>query len=525
MHPLPAAVRAFSRSCHAFATRRAFAGLLAFAGIVSAGTTHAAVQLAPPFADHAVLQRDRPVPVWGTAGPGEKITVSFHGVSVHTVTGPDHRWSLLLAPRSADNTGADLVVAGENTITLHDVVVGDVWLCSGQSNMGRMVGQSLDSEKETAGAQFPLIRMLSVRGTLADTPADHVVTTGWKQALPENVGRFSAVGYFFARALHQRLGVPIGILHISFGGTRIEAWMSPTALASDPAFAAVQEEWRKDNVIPYAERKAKFDANFAVWQAGETAAKAAGETQRAAFVKTHAKPSAPMTPQQGPAVLFNGMIAPFVPYGLRGIVWYQGESNVWTPDSYHLLFSTLITSWRAHFGQPELPFYWVQLADFETGHNWAWVREAQTQTLSLPHTGQALAIDIGEAGDIHPRNKQEVARRLMLIAGAQLYGDTAEFSGPVLASSQRTGDAISVKFNHAAGGLVVKGSTVNSLEIAGADRVFHPAVAHVDGETLIVSSPGIKEPVAVRYAWCSEPHANLYNAAGLPATPFRTDHW
>ena len=301
--------------------------------------------------------------------------------------------------------------------------------------------------------------------------------------------------------------------------------MSPSAMASDPAFGAAQEEWKKDNVIPYTERKAKFDANLAAWRTGESAAKAAGETEHAAYLKTHAKPLAPMTPQQGPSVLFNGMIAPFLPYGLRGIVWYQGESNVWTPKSYRLLFSTLITSWRAHFGQPELPFYWVQLADFETGTNWAWVREAQTQALSLPHTGQAVTIDIGDPGNIHPRNKQEVARRLMLIAGAKLYGDTAEFSGPVLASAERSGDTMMMHFNHAVGGLVVKGAAVNSLELAGADRVFHPAVARVEGETLVVSSADVKEPVAVRYAWCSEPHANLFNAAGLPAGPFRTDQW
>jgi sialate O-acetylesterase len=499
--------------------------LVLFTGLFGVETSRAAVELAPPFADHAVLQRDRAIPIWGTATPAEKITVQFHGASVHTVAGPDHRWTVTLAPLAADSNGAELVVTGENTLTLHDVVVGDVWLCAGQSNMGRKVSQALNPDIEIPGAHFPLIRMLSVRDTLADAPADHVVTTGWRQAVPENVRRFSAVGYFYARALHQRLGVPIGIIHSSFGGTRIEAWMSPSAMAGNPAFAAVQEEWKKDNVIPYAERKIQFDARIAAWRTGDSASKAAGDAEHAAYLKAHPKPSAPMTPQQGPSVLFNGMIAPLLPYGLRGIVWYQGESNVWTPATYRLLFSTLITSWRAHFGQPELPFYLVQLADLETGTNWAWVREAQTQALSLPHTGQAVTIDIGDPGDIHPRNKQEVARRLMLIAGAQLYGDTAEFSGPVLALAERAGAAMTVHFKHATGGLVVKGAAVNSLELAGADRVFHPAIARVEGEALVVSSPDVKEAVAVRYAWCSEPHANLYNAAGLPAGPFRTDPW
>jgi sialate O-acetylesterase len=487
--------------------------------------SHAKVELAPLFCDHAVLQRDRPVPVWGVAEPDEKVTVSFHGASVETVAGADRRWSVMLGPLAVSGDGADLVVAGKNTLTVHDIVVGDVWLCSGQSNMGRMVGQSINSDHEAASAKFPLIRVLSVENTLADLPATTVVTSGWKVTPPETVAHFTAVGYFFARDLYRKLGIPIGIVHSSFGGTRIEAWMSPTALAGDPAFAGIVPDLKKRNIMHYTERKARFDAALAAWETDEAKAKAAGDAADRIFRKEHARPSAPMTPQQGPSVLFNGMINPLAPYAFRGIVWYQGESNVWRASEYHRLFTALITSSRALFGKNDLPFYWVQLANFETNTNWAWLREAQTQTLALPHTGQAITIDIGEPGDIHPRNKQEVGRRLALIARAHDYGETIEFSGPVFQSAQREADTLRVRFTHAEGGLVVRGDGVKSLEIAGEDRVFHPATARVGGRELVGSSPEVKEPVAVRYAWRSAPVANLYNAAELPAGPFRTDSW
>jgi sialate O-acetylesterase len=507
-------------------------GALATLFATMAFTARAEVKVAPLFRDHAVLQRDRPVPVWGDAEPGEEVRVRFRGAEVRTTAGADRHWSVLIGPLAASGTGAELVVTGKNTITLQDVVVGDVWLCSGQSNMEFTVARAQNAKEEMAGADFPLVREIRVRQLVADMPAADVATSGWRLTTPENVRGFTAVGYFFAREIHRATGVPVGLVNSSYGGTRIEAWMSTAAFARDPAFARTLEEWREGNVIPYAQRKAEYDASLETWQAGEAAAKAAGPQAHEAFLKEHRRPAAPMTPQQGPSVLFNGMINPLVPYALRGVLWYQGESNAWAgvgehrpAMEYRRQFPALIETWREHFARPDLPFYWVQLAGYGTSHDWATLRESQTRALSLPNTGQALAIDVGEDGDIHPRNKQEVGHRLALIARAKTYGEAIEFSGPVLNSARRDGKTWRVQFDHAEGGLVARGEGVTSLELAGADRVFHPATARIEGDALIVSSEEVSEPVAVRYAWRSYPAANLYNRAGLPAVPFRTDDW
>ncbi|HVU25150.1 MAG TPA: sialate O-acetylesterase [Opitutus sp.] len=509
--------------------RRLRAGSLALlAWIVTSAppALRADVELAPLFRDHAVLQRGQPVPVWGFADPGEQVTVSFHGTTVRGVAGADRRWSAILPAEPANAQAADLVVSGRSTVTVRDVVVGDVWLCSGQSNMGRMVGQALESAREIASADYPLLRVIAVHDTVADQPATTVGTTGWKIASPETAAHFTAVGYFFARELYEDLGVPIGIIHSSFGGTRIEAWMSAAALASDPDFASVTREWREGNVVPYAKRKADYDGAVAAWQADEAAAKAAGAAALERFHRERKRPSAPMGPQQAPSALFNAMINPLVPGALRGVVWYQGESNAWGALAYRKLFPALIRSWREHFGRPDLPFYWVQLAGYDTGHNWAGLREAQTMALALPHTGQAVAIDVGEAADIHPRDKQAVGHRLALIARAKTYGEDLEYSGPMLRDARRAGAAWRLSFTHAAGGLVALGGEVEGIEIAGSDRVFHPAPARIEGGMLLVDATAdVPQPVAVRYAWQSYPRANLYNQAGLPAVPFRTDDW
>lgn len=481
-------------------------------------------ELAVLFRDHAVLQRERPVPVWGRAEPGEAIAVIFRGQTVQTVTDSSGNWRASLAPLKASGEGADLVVTGRTTVTLHDVVVGDVWLCSGQSNMGRTVAQALNPDQEIAAAKFPLIRQIAVRNTRANLPARDVGTTGWIEASPENVRRFTAVGYFFAREIHQHTGVPIGIIHSSWGGTRIEAWMSAEALASDPSFAKIGEDWKRNNVVPYEERKTAFDAALAEWQKGEGTAKARSEDAAANYRREHKRPAAPVTPQQAPSVLFNGMIHPLVPYALRGIVWYQGESNAWAAQEYRSEFPALITAWRSHFENVDLPFFWVQLAGFETSHPWAELREAQTLAMQLPHTGQAVAIDLGEAQDIHPQNKQAVGHRLALIARALTYGEPIAYAGPMLQSAERVGRSWRVRLSHAEG-LKSEGGGVRALELAGADQAFHPATARIEGDVLIVSSPEVTEPLAVRYAWKSMPDANLFNGAGLPAVPFRTDHW
>lgn len=496
-----------------------------------AAGVRADVTLAPLFTDHAVLQRDKAVPVWGRAAAGEKVTVAFHQQTRDAVTAADGRWIVLLDALPADAQGADLVVTGKNTVAVHDVVVGEVWLCSGQSNMEFAVNRAANADKEIATANFPLIRHVKIERTVATAPADTVQTSGWQSASPQTVGGFTAVGYFFARDVFQKLGVPVGLVHSSWGGTPVESWMSPAALASHPAFAVVNARWEQD-LSDYPVKKPAYDAKFGDWREAEAAAKAKGPAAHAAFLKLRPWQRAPRGPGDSwtPAGLFNGMINPLLPYALRGALWYQGESNADRAAEYHALFAAMITAWRQHFGQGDFPFYWVSLANYRvpddaTDSTYAFLREAQTQTLELPNTGQALAIDVGNPDDIHPTDKQDVGHRLALLAKNRVYGIVGDDTGPTFSSAVREGAALRVRLTHTAGGLVAHDKPVQSLEVADADKVFHPATARIERDTLVVSAPGVREPVAVRYAWKNSPDANLYDGAGLPAVPFRSDNW
>ncbi len=523
---------------------------------LGAADNRAEVTLAPLFTDGAVLQRDKPLPIWGRAAVGEKVTVRFAGQVREATPAADGRWIALLDPLPASGQGAELVVAGQNTITLRDVVVGEVWLCSGQSNMEWPVSRAADAGREIAAANFPLIRHVRIEHVVAESPAGTVATSGWLPATPAHVGGFTAVGYFFARDLAPKLGVPIGIVHSSWGGTPVESWMSPAALAGNPAFAVVAERWRR-TLADFPTARGAHAARLEEWTKVEAAARAAAPLTAPApsptpaakgrsaakakadpgavyreWLRQNPRPRAPRGPGDSwtPSGLFNGMINPLLPYALRGVLWYQGESNAERPAEYHALFAALITTWRAHFGQDDLPFFWVNLANYEvngdpTQRAYAFLREAQTQTLVLPHTGQALAIDIGDPKDIHPVNKQEVGRRLALLAKNRVYDLTVDDTGPTFAGVAREGAALRVQFTHASGGLVARERPVQALELAGADRVFHAAEGRIERDTLVVSSPKVRDPVAVRYAWTNAPDANLANGAGLPAVPFRSDAW
>ena len=499
--------------------------------LLAALVARADVALAPLFTDHAVLQRDKPIPVWGRADAGESVAVAFHGQTSATVATPDGRWIVFLDQLPADTLGTDLVVTGKNTLTLHDVVVGEVWLCSGQSNMEFTVSRAANADQEIAAARFPLIRQVKIERSVAAVPADTVKTSGWQSASPQTVGGFTAVGYFFARDIYQKLGVPVGLVHSSVGGTPVESWMSPAALASDPAFKTVGARWEQ-TLAKYPEKKAEFDAALAVWTKAEAVATLKGTAAHTAWSKQNPRPRAPHSPGDTwtPTGLFNGMINPLLPYALRGALWYQGESNADHAAEYHALFAAMITAWRQHFGQGDFPFYWVNLANYkaptdDTGSTYAFLREAQTLTLDLPQTGQAIAIDLGNPNDIHPTNKQDVGRRLALLAKHRVYGITGDDTGPTFANIIREGAALRIKFTHADGGLIAHDKPVQSLEVAGADKVFHPATAKILSDTLLVSALGVPEPVAIRYAWRNSPEANLYNGAGLPAVPFRSDNW
>jgi sialate O-acetylesterase len=494
------------------------------AAFVISKTALADITLAPLFRDGAVLQRDQPLTIWGKAAAAEKVEIKFRSQTASVITAADGRWRVTLRPEKAATFASDLVAKGANTVVVRNVLVGDVWLCSGQSNMAFLVRNVNDAEREIAAADFPLIRQFKVPTVAADKPADDVPGS-WAVCTPASVAGFSAVAYFFARDLHQKHGVPIGIVNSSWGGTQIEAWISEPALRADPAAKEVFARWEQ-RLSEYPQKLEQHARAMSKWEKDRADEKGAKGKKRAA----PAKPEGPGS-RWVPGGLYNAMIAPLVPYAMRGILWYQGEANAVRHTEYASLFTSLIKQWRADFGQP-LPFYFVQLANFERGgggkgDDWAFLREAQAKALTLPQTGMAVTIDIGDPKDIHPKNKQDVGRRLALHARHQLFGEKIETDGPMFAAAKREQAGMRVTFTHGEGLRLEPAKTDGrvSFEVAGENRKFFPAQARIDGSDLIVSAENVSNPVAVRYAWRNSPDARLFNAAGLPAAPFRSDDW
>ncbi len=487
-----------------------------------AGPLLAEVKLASPFTDHMVLQRELPVPVWGTAAPGEKITVQFAGQKKSVDAGPDGRWRLDLKRLKASAESRLFTVTGSATaapLTLRDVLVGEVWLASGQSNMDFVVSKKIKyfsgvdhEEQEIAAANHPLIRMFTGKATKAGTPQE-TVGGEWLVCSPETVPGFSAVGYFFARELQQEIKVPVGIVTLAFGASCAHAWIRREAMLGDPAFRAVLDDFdaRVKTFAPLTENENRQ------WEEAAAKAKAAGQ-------RAPRKPrNDPVQDQHNPTVLFNGMIAPVIPYAIRGVLWYQGESITAPRELFPRWNELLITDWRKLWGR-ELPFYFCQLAALDNNSNSPQVRAWQAEALRLPNTGMAVTIDIGDKKDVHPHNKAPVGARLARIALANVYGRKIEFSGPVYASITTEPGALRLKFQHLGGGLVAKDGPLKTFEVAGADGKFVPADAVIEGSAVVVRSAAVASPVAARYAWTNYPEGcNFFNAAGLPAAPFRTD--
>lgn len=490
---------------------------------LAAVAAQAEVILAPLFQDHAVLQRDRPVPVWGMADPGERVSVEFKGQRVGTTADVSGRWIVYLEAIDGSTEPAELIVTGKNRVRIADVLVGEVWIASGQSNMEFALGKTDNAERDIPASDNPLIREFTVKRAMADRPLT-TVEGSWQLASPATAGNFSAVAYYFARDLQRKYAVPVGILHTSWGGTPIESWMSGTMLQDAGLLTLTQTRWQ-ETLSAYPERKATFDRKFAEWTTAEERARTGGAKN------TLPRPYGPVGPDSPhrPSSLFNAMIAPLQPYAIRGAIWYQGESNAPRAQEYATLFAAMIKGWRATWGQGDFPFYFVQLANFlpddPTDREWAYLREAQAKTLAVPHTGMAVTIDIGDPKDIHPRNKQEVGRRLALIARNTAPDTIANASGPRFLAYTVEGATVRIRFTHVSTGLISEKTPPQAFELAGADRVFHPATARIVGDTVIVQSPKVTQPVAVRYAWSNSPDVNLYNGSGLPAEPFRTDNW
>ncbi len=617
--------------------------------------------LHPLFTDNAILQRGIPCPIWGWAKPGEKVTVRMAGKSASATADDTGKWLAKLGPFPAGGPHT-LTVTGPQTVTLNNVLVGDVWICSGQSNMQFGVGGANNAQQEIANAKYPEIRLFSVPNVVAFEPQS-TVNGQWQVCSPETVGGFTAVGYFFGRALHEDLKVPIGLINTSWGGTICEAWASADALKTMPDFVKPVEDLQQ-HVADQKKTAEEFDQQMAAWWAKNDPGSAQGlgwaspaldaagwktmdlpqnwegaglpdfdglvwfrrtvglpeawkgkeavlhlgaiddrDTTWVNGVKVgamdawdkprdyklpadllkpgpnviavrvldtggaggfHGKPEEmrleaadgatlslagpwlyqPSTPlaktspvpqrlDNNPnqvSVLYNAMIAPLTPFAIKGAIWYQGESNADRAEQYARLLPTMIRDWRARFDVGDFPFLIVQLANFMAtdpepkDDAWPNLRWSQwLTTKALPKVGLALAIDIGDAGDIHPKNKQEVGQRLALAALGIDYGKDIEYSGPVYKAMTVEGGKARLTFDHLGGGLVAKGDKLHGFAIAGEDKRFVWADATIDGDTILVSSPDVTNPAAVRYAWSNNPVCNLYNKAGLPALPFGTD--
>jgi sialate O-acetylesterase len=499
-----------------FSMRYVFSAFLLSFLFLGAFRVQANVKMPVIFGDHMVLQQDTKLPVWGWADPGESVTVTFANQSGSAVAGSDGTWRVDLNPVPENSEGEPLTITGNNTVTFHDVIVGDVWIASGQSNMQFGISRDALGAQAVAKSDDRQLRLFCVAfASCVEPQTDMAPNSGhWMVCTPENLGGgygwdgkgFSAVGYYFAREIRQATGRPVGMIDSTVGGTRAQAWLSVSGLQQDPSLAHYADEHRAmANALP--------------------------------------KPP-PLIDPNTTAALFNGMIAPLIPFAIKGVIWYQGESNSYNfamGQEYASVFARLIGDWREKWGEGDFPFLYVQLANFiYQGWSFPMVRESQLKTLALPATGMAVAVDIGNPTDIHPADKTDVGHRLALAARHVAYGENIVYSGPIYDTMTLEGSRISLSFKDIGGGLtmgvppwtptgqpVPEPTELTGFEIAGDDKKFVPAKAEIDGDSVVVSSDQVSDPTAVRYDWDNNPVplGNLYNKDGLPASPFRTDTW
>ena len=476
-----------------FWVRFIFAAALALCVTLCVSSAQAEIKLPKLFGDHMVLQRETEANLWGWAAPGEEVKISLGEATATAKADDSGKWKTKIKTGAAGGPH-ELKFKGTNEITLKDVYLGEVWIASGQSNMEWSVAASANPQEEANNAKHPLIRMIKVQKVPAVHPIDDIPvdpgtkkttpTSGWAVCSPETVPTFSAVGYYFARHLSQELNVPVGIVNTSWGGTVCEAWTSKEALANVRSLKYM------------ADRQVTVDP---------------------------AKPN----PNQ-PGVLYNGMLAPVIPLSIRGAIWYQGESNVGRAHEYATLFPTMIADWRARFGQGDFPFLFVQLAPYkyDGSPKLAELWDSQLKSLAVANVGMCVTTDITNINDIHPKNKQDVGKRLALWALANTYGQKdLVYSGPLYDSHEVEGNKIRIKFKHGTGLKAKDDKPLTHFQIAGEDEKFVDAKATIEGDTVVVTSEAVQKPVAVRFAWSPIAEPNLFNKAGLPASPFRTDNF
>ncbi len=514
-----------------------------------------------------VLQQDSKIPVWGWADAGEEVTVTLGDHTAKATADANGKWRVDLAPVPVGTAPLSLIVAGKNSLTFDDVLVGDVWICGGQSNMEFGLYRGDHGPADVLQANDPQIRFFTGEKAVSLDPKDD--TKGkWVLCTPNTASWFSSIGYYFARSIRQKYNRPVGLIAAYWGGTPAQAWTSMSALQKDPPLTNYVDAYQKlvadfpaanaqyaQLQADFQEKQKQYVANWPasyidamkVWNAAAKQAAAAGQVAPPRPPSPPGMPKGPQPPQggaSGPSVLFNGIVAPLIPYAIKGVIWYQGEANANNGLEYRTLFPRLITDWRERWGEGDFPFLYVQLANLwapqkkPSEGGWALLREAQLMTQSLPNTAMAVAVDIGDPLDIHPKDKVDVASRLFLAAQHVAYGENLVYSGPLYDSMKVEGNKIRVSFKSVGSGLQMSlppwSSTgvlppppteLKGFAIAGADKNFVWAKAEIDGSDVLVSSDEVAEPVAVRYGWASNPPCNLYNKEGLPASPFRTDDW
>jgi sialate O-acetylesterase len=458
------------------------------------------------FSDHMVLQRQMKIPVWGTADVGERVTVTLNDQRADTVADANGQWKTTLPPEEAGGPYT-LTVAGNDTVTINDVLIGEVWLFAGQSNMEWGTGFVTNHEQEIPAAVYPQIRLCMVPHTVKGEPATDVPAS-WAACTPESVFKFSGVAYFTGRELYKKLNVPIGLIQVSWSGTNIEGWMPHEALQSDPDFQPLQDRWNQ------------------AWQEASAQAKAQGKP-----APPEPKPPEGSDSRFSPAGIFNGAVHPLAPFALRGMVWYQGENNALWAFLYRKELKAMITSWRQLWNEDDFPFLVIQLPSViplpvSNTSRWAEIRESQAKALDLPNTGLVVTIDLGDAlhhDNLHPKNKLDVGLRTALVAEKIAYGMDVISRGPTFKTATILNDSVRVQFDSADGLKTKDGGAVSGFELAGDDQKYLPATGTIDGDSVILHADGLSNPQTIRYDWANYPDGNLYNGANLPARPFRND--
>jgi sialate O-acetylesterase len=541
---------------------------------------YADVKMSDIFGDHMVLQQDKTIPIWGTASANEDVSVQLGKGHAEVLADSDGKWRVDLPAQPGTTTPQILTITGKNTLTYQDVLLGDVWLASGQSNMQYGLGNTGDTDVVHQTDQ-PLIRIFFVPRRLQvepmvdipEGPANIPLAGKWQVCTQQTIysdgewGGFSAVAFYFAKEIQQNTGHAIGLIGCYWGGTPAQVWTSASGLQKDPQLNHHLDDFQK--FVPafkqlyaaYLQKKADYPAQksqwdqeikpaydqaLADWKTASEQAKAAGQPLPPMPQPSRPEPQIPNNPELGTSwlpwsgtVLFNGMLAPLIPYALKGVIWYQGEANTASAEEYDALFPALIADWREHWNQGDFPFLFVQLANFggaQPNESWPRLRESQTKALTVAQTGMAVTIDIGNPQDIHPQDKKDVGHRLALAAEHIAYGQDVIFQGPMYKSMQILGNTIQIAFTNSDGlkiggrpagfhGQPASTKELTGFTIAGDDRVWKPATATIEDQSVVVSSNDVNAPVAVRYGWSNSPECNLYNGANLPASPFRTDDW